>query len=523
MRRPLLLLALLVGLALPFLGKPVHLDDANFLRLAQGARLDAWRPHAVRINWQGQEQAAFDVLSNPPGIAWWLAPVLDQPVWVLHLWMLPWLVLLVAGAWMLARRFGGGEDRAAAGALLLAGGPLALLATQSLMPDLPLLACALAGLGGLVLAPTGGLARRWPWALLLGCAALFRYSGLALLPLVVLWALLHRERRGALILGVAAAAPISALLLHDALAYGQLHLLAMQGFQAAEGVGARAGLRRLIALVAMLGGAGVLPILCWARPKAAAVGGALGLVLGLTGVWLSEQGGVAALGTLLAATAGGASLGGAAGQSDRDALWLQAWLFGGLVFLLQLRFAAARYWLPFFAPAVLIPLRLAPRGLLRGAALLSTVLGLFLAAADQDLARAQARLAASVLDRASGETGIFAGHWGFQHHLEAAGWVALEEDAPIPAETLFAVSAVAWPQSPAPGACLKPEGRFVDAAPYWRPRIHSATAAVNIHADVVSDRPPVESYAPWGFGGDPLDVVTLWRGCPTRTDPAPAR
>ena len=60
------------GCLLPFLGKPVHIDDANFLRLAEGAQEDFWRPHDVLINWQGETERAFDVLSNPPGIAWWL-------------------------------------------------------------------------------------------------------------------------------------------------------------------------------------------------------------------------------------------------------------------------------------------------------------------------------------------------------------------------------------------------------------------------------------------------------------------
>ena len=30
---------------------------------------DFWSPHNILINWQGQTQPAFDVLSNPPGIA----------------------------------------------------------------------------------------------------------------------------------------------------------------------------------------------------------------------------------------------------------------------------------------------------------------------------------------------------------------------------------------------------------------------------------------------------------------------
>ena len=44
--------------------KPVHIDEANFLMLTKG---EFWSPHNILINWQGQTQPAFDVLSNPPG------------------------------------------------------------------------------------------------------------------------------------------------------------------------------------------------------------------------------------------------------------------------------------------------------------------------------------------------------------------------------------------------------------------------------------------------------------------------
>jgi len=313
MRRPALVFALLLGLSLPFAGKPVHLDDANFLRLAAGARADPWRPHAISINWQGTTERAFDVLSNPPGIGWWLAPVADAPIWGMHLWMLLWLPLAVWGAWTLGARFAG---RGAEAAVLLVGGPLGLLAAQSLMPDLPLLACTLAGLGGLTRERGPALARRWPWALLVGAAALFRYSGAALVPLVALWALLHRDRRAALTLTMGAAAPLTLLLLHDLHAYGQPHLVAMLGFQSAEGGGGRAAARKLVAAVAMLGGAGVLPLL--GRLRSRAVGALVGVALGAVGAALSHQSGVPLAATLLAGAAGGATLGACAGALDRD-------------------------------------------------------------------------------------------------------------------------------------------------------------------------------------------------------------
>lgn len=515
MRRPLLLLLLFVGLWLPFLGKPVHIDDTNFLVLARGAVEDPWRPHAALINWQGHTERAFDVLSNPPGVGWWLAPLvaLDAPVPLLHAWMGLWLPVALWGARALGARF---ADRPDAAALLLVGSPIALLAAQSLTPDLPLLACTLAGMGGLVRAG-GRLHQRWPWALLLGAAALFRYSGVALLPLVVLWAALHRDVRAAGVLGLAAATPLGLLLAHDLHAYGELHLLAMTGFQGVS-EDKRDVFRKGVAALAMLGGAGVLPLLGLTRRGAGAgarLGALLGALLGLGATalsfetWSVDHRLAAGLATVLATAAGGATLGACLPDRSREQRFLALWLALGLAFFLELRFMAARYWLPFFAPAALIPLRATPPRLLALAVVITPALGLLLAIDDQRLAVAQQELARRV---ASEGRGLFAGHWGWQSELEAAGWTALEEDAPIPPGVLFARSTVSWPQEPA-GGCLQRIETLEAPAAGWGPRIHSAEGAANLHAFVVAGDPVIETYAPWTFARDPYDRVTLDRGC----------
>ncbi len=520
MPRPALpALALVLGLWLPFLGKPVHVDDANFLVLAQGARLDAWRPHAVSINWQGRTESAFDVLSNPPGVAWWLAPMVGQPVWMLHLWMLPWLLLACWGAWQLGARFAG---RPAAALLLLCGSPAAVLAAQSLTPDLPLFACALAGVAGLT-REGSALERRWPWALLLGAGALFRYSGAALIPLAALWPLLLRGRRGwreGLTLGLAAAVPLAALLFHDAQAYGRLHLLAMTGFQGVADT-PRELFRKAAASLAMLGGGLVLPVLAFGRPVPALSGMLVGILVGAFAGSLSDQSGGAALATMAFCGAGGAVLGGLLPGDepeqrwDREAVFLLLWALIGALFLLKLRFTATRYGLPFFIPVLLLGLRMAPWRAVQVAVPLTLLLAGLLALDDLGLARAQERLAAQVdriaLQEAAGP-GLFAGHWGWQHHLEARGWTALEEDAPIPKRVVFASSRAAWPQSAAP-SCLVPLDRLVAPGPRWLPRVHSWTGAANFHASALSAEPVVESYAPWTFSSDPYDVVMIFQGC----------
>ena len=500
--RRLLVLLLLVGLSLPFLGKPVHLDDANFLVLARGALLDPWRPHAAPINWQGHLEPAFAVLSNPPGIAWWLAPVVDASDPIQHLWMLLWLPLAAWGAWTLGRHY---ADEGAAAAILIVGSPIAVLAAQSRMPDLPLLACTLAGMGGIV---GGPVRRRWPWALVLGCAGLFRYSGIALVPLAALVPLTRRDVRGALLLGLLGALPLGLLALHDLSAYGEVHLLAMRGFQGVAETPRDVG-RKLIASVAALGGAAVLPLLCWARPRGGLLGLLVGVGLGWAGVVLSGQEGWAALGTLAFGGAGGAVIVGSVRLNDPKDVVLSAWLMGGLLFLFELRFTAARYWLPFFAPAVLLGLREAGPRAIRRAVLITPVLSLWLALDDLELARAQARLATEV---AGMGTGAFAGHWGWQHHLEARGWTAIEEDAPLRPGELFAWDEDAWPQVPAE-PCLEGAIRIEISDRWPGPRVHTREGAANLHASLIAGDPPIETYSPWGFGSDSLDAAGVGTGC----------
>ncbi|MCK6524909.1 hypothetical protein L6R49_26190 [Myxococcota bacterium] len=492
--RPLLPLLLALGLVAPFLDKPPHIDDPNFLVLARGAALDPWRPHDILINWQGTTERAFDVLSNPPGIAWWLAPWVDAPVVVQHLVMWPWLLVVAWGAARLGEALVGEAEGATA---LLLTSPLLLLAAQALTPDLPLAACALAGLGGFLTAGRGA----WAFALLAGCAALFRYSGICLIPLL----LFAGWQRGRLSAAWPVVLPTLGLALHDLHAYGAWHMMAMTGFQSVSDTPHELA-RKGIAAVATLGGAALLPLAL--AHRRGWIGAGLGLVVGGVGVTLSDQTGVAAAATLLSCAAGGAGLASLRLSTPADRL-LWCWGVGGLLFLLTLRFAAARYWLPFWAGPALATLRLhPPRGAVAVACGLQAVLALGLSVDDRAMARAWARAAERVASLGVGE---LSGHWGWQHALEARGWRSLEEGARP--EGLYAVAAAPWPQEPDPAACLRPILRFSLDDSFWGPRVHSAAGGANLHAYLVAASPPVETYAPWSLHDEPYDTVTVYVPC----------
>jgi hypothetical protein len=492
----------LVCLQVPWLARPVHYDEANFLVLAEGARADPWRPHDVRINWLGTEQRAFEVLSNPPGIAWWLAPTLDWPVAGQRLWMLPWLALAVLGAWKLGRRFMGDGK---CGVVVLLTAPIAFLSAPALLPDGPLYALSLAGVGGFV----DAIDRErpaWSWALLAGTAALFRYSALCLVPLLALYALLRARQPWAFV--GALVAPML-LALHDLHAYGAVHLFAMGRFQSVNN-NAFDWIHKCVAAVTMLGGAGALPLFPWGRGAliGAAIGAAAAAPWGVAASIFGALGG-ASLGTVrtgvtfLPRVARGISLVGVL-PATRDRLFLSAWAFGGLAFLLTLRFTATRYWLPFL-PGVLLALPL--RRWAWAVVAVQLGLGVLLAADEDRSARAQGQLATQVAQLGSG---VFTGHWGWQWAMERYGWRALDEGARPQPGTLVAIPRQAWPQR-VEVACNRVvwEGAAQPPVP-WLPRGYSEQAQANLHANWIAGQPAsVRTVVPWWFANDAYERVRV--------------
>ncbi|MSQ03532.1 MAG: hypothetical protein EXR71_16845 [Myxococcales bacterium] len=494
--RSLLLAALFVATAWT-LTRPADFDEVNFLTLARGAVQDLWRPHDIAVNWQGTTEPAFGVLSNPPGIAWWLAPVVGLPVWAQRLWMLPWTVLAAWGAGRLGQRFLG---NARTGEVLVLTAPIVLLSASALSPDAPLLACCVAGMAGYLDAVERG-ERAWPWALLLGAGALFRYSAVALWPLVLLWPLLQRR---SVVPALAAGVPLGLLAAHDLHAYGEIHLFAMSRFQAVANTPLDWG-HKAVAAVTMLGGVAALPVFKWRKAHwvAAAVGAVAALSWGPVAGIFGALGGAALAPALLA-------LGSTTDPRPRpDRLLLTAWVLLGFVFLLTLRFSAARYWLPFL-PAVLL---LMPNDLPRWRAALGLCLGLTLATDGAWQARATAGLAegAAAVAAKGGGAGRFTGHWGWQGVLESRGWTALDEEEAAAPGALVAVPSEAWPQSVSL-RCREVLWEGVASAPSALvPRGYSGAVGANLHASWNAGPPPIRTVIPWWFADDPYERARVCR------------
>lgn len=184
---------LLAILYLPFLNKPFTIDDTVVLTVARQILQDPLRPFDTTINWFGDPEPMFEVTTNPPFVSYWLAPVLaifGLNEVALHLWQLPWVILMAAGVGVLSRRFCGGSLWPV---LLVLSSP-AVAVSVNCMRDVPAAAMATAGIAFFV---SGSDARDWRrllgGGLLVGFAAFSKYPHIAMVLVMALYVLLHQR------------------------------------------------------------------------------------------------------------------------------------------------------------------------------------------------------------------------------------------------------------------------------------------------------------------------------------------
>ena len=138
---------------------------------------------------------------------------------------------------------------------------------------------------------------------------------------------------------------------------------------------------------------------------------------------------------------------------------------------------------------------------------MSAILSSFLALDDLEMAIAQKSLAELA---SKSRQGLFAGHWGWQHYMEAKGWHPIDDDSALPNGVWYAVSDISWPQEPT-ASCREKIHEWVIEDRWWGPRVHTIMGRGNFHSYMIAG--PVETYVPWSFGNDPHDKVVLWRAC----------
>lgn len=484
-----------------FLGqKPVHLDEANFLAMTKG---EFWKPHSIEINWEGRTQSAFDVLSNPPGMAWYLWPVKNVGVFWMRWWIFPLTMMTVWAVWRCIQSLGGSRLHL----WMVLCSPLFALSHNSLMPEMPLFFCIAFGWQGILRNQYIVLS-----SLILGCAGLFRYSGITMIPLLVVWILQHRPfERWKMMLAVCL--PSVFLCIHDLWVYGEWHFWHMIEFQQAQQSSFTLVHKGLAFSSMLFLGAGVVPLFDRSiKVILLELVTILILVLSLTVVFSVPMNGLA----WIAVPFGMYTILSMIRHCFRSRqYWMLCWLLGGIVFLLNLRFAATRYWLPFVLPYWCLS---NPNRWFRFWIGIMGVISAHLVWDDAQLARSQHQLALEVTEVCTevfGDThGYFAGHWGWQHAMESFGWESIEDDSKIPNNVCFSDSSISWPQEHS-NYCMKDVKNFNKGyTPLLLPiRVHTIEGRANYHSYMISHEPPIPVVSPFGWGYDDWDQAVLRRSC----------
>jgi hypothetical protein len=448
MCRAALLLALLVGPAIPFLDKAYHVDDRLMLRGAESVIRNPADPLGGTFDYAGRVMLLRDLATNPPGISYVLAPLVtwtDASEPWLHAAMLLFPIGLGAAILSLGARFTRHPFSAAAFVLWSP----AVIAGLNVMQDVP--AAALAT--GAVAAFVAGIDRKRTalaalGAGLLGFAILTKYSSAAVIPVLALYAILRGVPRQALWTALPLAA-LGAWGLFSLAAYGQPHFLAVSQRSYGAGVAWKVNLAALTTIVGAACWLGPALLAAAARQRdALLLRAALSLVVAAwvldatVGAGLDAQralwsaAGALVLGVAIAtgARSTAAWLRDHARNEGADAFLLLSWLGTILLFgVVFTPFPAMRHLVPALPPLVLLGVRVLeesgalvmPRGRLLLAALLAAqLMGAELVAwADADHADVYRDFAKRMREQASAAPGRvwFAGTWGWAYYAERAG------------------------------------------------------------------------------------------------------
>lgn len=190
-----LLVAVTLLVMLPFLGKPLHIDDPLFVWTAQHIQSEPFDFYGFQVNWFGFTSPMSDMMKNPPLASYYLAAaalLLGFSEVGLHTAQLVPMLAAVLGTYELARRM---CARPLLASLVALGTPVFVVCGTTLMCDVPLVAL---WCWALVFWHRGLLERRegllLAGAVLATLAALTKYFGMCLMPLMLLDAVVVRRR-----------------------------------------------------------------------------------------------------------------------------------------------------------------------------------------------------------------------------------------------------------------------------------------------------------------------------------------
>lgn len=450
-----LILVLAGAVCLPFLNKPFHIDDPVVLHVTSRILENPLDPYSGTLNWTDRAIPTWEATTNPPLMSYFLAPLAalsNKSEVVLHAGTLLFFILLAGSVWALARRF---CEEPVWGVLFVFLSP-AVMVSGNVMRDIPAAALGLSALALFVSGTDRDDRRRLFWGgVLVGLAILTKYSMAVFVPLMMLYACLHRKYRWALWVWPSVLL-VGIWCLHNQLVYGRIHILYLL-LERSYAVGVSRW-DKLLAALPILGSAVFLPPLLLRhrrgpREAASLIGG-----LGAAAAAWAMVGGrfdgqfifwVAAGGFLLifGLSEGWTALRRRPGSERRsaDGIFLAVWFFAPLVFsILFTPFQAVRHLIAALPALVFLTLRAlgAPpfslflRRTAVGMIAVQAVVGLAVNLADYEFAAVYRTFAGEMAleQPVDGAKIWYAGHWGWQFYAERAGFRALAADRPFPGE-----------------------------------------------------------------------------------------
>ena len=546
--RSLVLLAAMTLLCLlPFSGKAFHIDDPLFLWSAQHILRHPLDPYGFQVNWYGWQMSMSEVTKNPPLACYFAAAVGALAGWserALHLGFLLPALLMVLGTYRLAQHFTQSPLIAAAAALLTPG---VLVSACSVMCDTVMLAlwiwATIFWLEGL---ESGKRHLLLLSGLLIGAAALTKYFGVCLVPLLFAYSIARQRRLGvwawylALPLALLAGYQFwtQALYQHgmfsDALTYapqrvsGFRYSILFYPLVAASFVGGctlsaltlapLVWSRKYVLIAILLEGVSLAAgwILLGPTLRATHTGMALQLhwEIGLQlALFIASGGSVLALAAVDFWK-----------HRNADSLLLALWVLGTFVFTAFLNWTInARSVLPLIpAAGILLARRLDTLGIalvkplqwkVAAALLVSGIVSFCVAQADADWANSARQTAVAIKQRTKDEAGTvwFQGHWGFQYYMQQMGIAPFDYDT-----TAFTSGdLLVIPRGDL--AAQPPPARFVASDEALKTRLRQPVVTMNTGMEA-GFYAAVYGSLPFTFGAVPMDQYSLVRiAAPVKT------
>jgi len=463
---------------LPFCGRAFHVDDTLFVWAAKHIAKQPTNPYGFDLIWVTGRVPMSEVTQNPPLASYYASLTGTVAGWsehALHVAFLVPAVIVVLGTFRLAQRFTDSPLLAALAALLTPG---FIVSALSVMCDVTMLAMwMLAAVFWIEGEDDDKPAYLVISGFLVGVAALTKYFGAALIPLLLMYSIMKRRQASRRLLILLIPIVLLAMyqiwtaslyeegLLSRAASFAQVQ---RQSFQISS-------LASTLVAASFTGGCALtvlfFSLILWSKKFLLACGtlsaGASALILsGWTGLGL-QMGGPSALEArrehwiLIGGQLALYILGGIATLAlavtdfwrhrDGHSLFLMLWVVGTFIFAAFFNWTVnARSILPLIpATGILLARRIGHlpawpnrRTVQVGAVLLvSAAISLWVAAGDTKLANTTRLAATKICDIAAREhsTLHFTGHWGFQYYMEACAAEPVDSSEPIQPGDLVAV------------------------------------------------------------------------------------